>query len=110
MHRKNIKDQATSIYSFHLKDLFQPALLGWRELVICDQKCEPSLHLCSKKVSSLSCTNVCVRVCVTTLLPLCTNNLSTRGAREAGQFFKAINRWPTRIFSGICRDKKSALY
>jgi hypothetical protein len=47
---------------------------------------------------------------VTPLLPLCTNNLSPRGAREAGKFFKAVNRRPASIFAGIYRDKEGALY
>jgi len=54
--------------------------------------------------------NVCVWVCVTPLLPLCTNNLSPRGAREAGKLFKTINRWPASIFAGIYRDKEGTLY
>jgi hypothetical protein len=37
MHRKDVKDQAAAINHFHFKDLFKPALLGWRELVISDQ-------------------------------------------------------------------------
>jgi hypothetical protein len=66
--------------------------LGRREFIICDQKREPSLSLRGKEFTSLPRTNVCVWIRVTPLLPLCTNNLSPRGAREAGKFFKTVNR------------------
>jgi hypothetical protein len=84
--------------------------LGWRELVICDQKRESSLNLRSEEFTGLPCANVCVWVCVTPLLPLCTNNLSPRGAREAGKLFKTVNRWPASIFAGVYRNKEGAFY